>query len=142
MPDLDLLKAAIGESNVLWKRGQHQEALKILDDSIVKAKQENRGRWIKILSRHASVICRSLGDLGLERRYSEQAVAYQPDDALALFGLADVLFRQSQPDLAKRYAIKSYALVAHSNTDMDRALAELLTKKWPEVEEWLEEDSK
>ena len=142
MADLDLLKDAIGQSNELWKRGQHQEALKILDDSIAKAKQENRGLWVKILSRHASVISGSLGDLGLERRYCEQVLAYQPDDALALFGLADVLFRQSQPDLAKRYAAKSYALVAHSNTDMDRGLAELLTKKWPEVGEWLEEDSK
>jgi tetratricopeptide (TPR) repeat protein len=140
MVDLDLLKDAIGQSNELWERGQHHEALKILDDCIAKAIQENRAVWVKILSMHASVISEAMGDLGLVGRYCEQVLAYEPENALALFKLADVLFRHRQTDLAKKYAAKSYALVSHSNTDIGRGLAELLTKKWPEVGEWLEED--
>jgi hypothetical protein len=139
---LDLLKDTIEESSELWKRGQHQDALKLLDDCIADAKQETRTLWIKILSMHASVISESMGDLGLVRRYCEEVLAYEPENALALFKLADVLFQQCQTDLAKEYAVKSYRLVANSNTTFDRGLAELLVAKWPEIREWLGKDSK
>jgi len=78
-----------------------------------------------------------MGDLALTRGYSEEVLAYEPENAMALFKVADVLFRQGQADLAKEYAAKSYALVAHSSTSEDRGLAELLTVKWPEIREWL-----
>jgi hypothetical protein len=136
MADLDLLKDTIGQSSELWRRGQPQEALKLLDDCIAGAKRQKLDLWIKILSMHASVICESIGDLGLVRRYCEQVLACEPDNALALFKLAEALFQQRQTDLAKNFAAKSYALVANSTTVFHRGLGELLTVKWPEIREW------
>jgi hypothetical protein len=133
---MDLLKDTIEQSSSLWKRGQHQDALKLLDDCIAGAKQQKLDLWIKILSMHASVICESIGDLGLARRYCEQVLACEPDNALALFKLAEVLFQRRQTNLAKNFAAKSYALLANSTTVFHRGLAELLTLKWPEIREW------
>ena len=92
MADLDSLKDTIERSSDLWQSGQHQEALKFLDDCLASASQEKRDDWITILGMHASVIAESMGDLGLVRRYCEQVLAYDPQNALALFRLADVLF--------------------------------------------------
>jgi len=40
---------------------------------------------------HASTIAHSVGDLDLAKRYSEQVLAYEPENALALFKVADIL---------------------------------------------------
>jgi hypothetical protein len=142
MAELDLLKDIIERSNGLWESGQHHDALRLLDACIADARQEKRDPWIAILGMHASVISESVGDLGLVVRYCEQVLACEPENALALFQLADVLFQQHQTALAKEYAAKSYALVLNSNTVFDRGLAELLIVKWPEVREWMKEDSR
>jgi tetratricopeptide (TPR) repeat protein len=136
MADLDLLKDAMDQSTRLWRKGQHADALKLLDEWIAKAQQEKRGVWIKVLSMHASVISDSMGDLGLAKQYCEQVLAHEPENALALYSLADLLFRKGETHLAKEYAAKSYALAAHSNTKEDRGLFELLTQKWPQIAEW------
>ena len=44
-------------------------------------------------------------------------------------------FQQHQPESAKEYAVKSYALVANSNTSFDFGLADLIIVKWPEIRE-------
>jgi tetratricopeptide (TPR) repeat protein len=136
MVELDSLKEAVDESTKLWRAGQTVEALRLLEERIARAKRENRDVWVKTLSMHASLISDAIGDLPLTRQYCEQVLAYEPENALALSNLADVLFRQGETNLAKRCAAKSYALLAHSNTKEDRGLLELLNKKWPEVHEW------
>ena len=89
------------EQRAVEKRAAPRGA-EALDDCIAKAKLEKRSIWVKVLSRHASVISDSMGDLALTRGYVEQVLAYEPEDAFALFKLADVLFGQGQADLAKR----------------------------------------
>jgi len=136
MVELDSLKEAVDQSTKLWRAGQPVEALRLLEERIAGAKQENRDIWVKILSMHASLISDAIGDLRLTRQYCEQVLAYEPQNGLAMSNLADVLFRQGETDLAKQYAAKCYSLVAHSNSKEDRGLLELLKKKWPEVQEW------
>jgi hypothetical protein len=136
MADLDLLKDAVDQSTKLWMSGQHREALELLDKWIARAKSEDRDIWVKVLSMHACLISDSINDLGRTKQYCEDVLAREPDNPLALSALADVLFRQGETDLAKRYAVKSYALVANSSTQEGRGLFELLTKKWPGIDEW------
>lgn len=133
MSEVDQLKSVVNESSELSRLGENQKALKLLDDSIAQAMRENRSRWVQVLSRHAAVISDQMGDLGLARNYREQCLACDPDDPLALYTLADVLSRQGHPDLAKDYAVKSYQLAANSEEEDDRALIELIAKRWPEI---------
>jgi tetratricopeptide (TPR) repeat protein len=136
MEELDVLKDAVDQSTELWKRGQHSEALRLLDESIAQAEKENRPISVKVLSMHASVISGSMGDLGLVRQYCERVLSHEPENALALYSLADVLFRQGDTRLARQCAAKSYALVAHSSSKESRGLLEVLTKKWPDIGDW------
>jgi tetratricopeptide (TPR) repeat protein len=133
--DLDQLKNAVRQSTELWKKGEQQGALKLLDDLIVNAKLRKSGIWVKILAMHASTLLHSAGDLESARRYSEQVLLYEPGNALALFTVADILLQQGKRDEAKEYAAKSYALVVASDTKEGRGLAELLTLRWPEIGE-------
>ena len=57
MPENELLKQVIYESGELSRRGENQNALKLLDDLITRAMQENKDTWVRILCRHAAVIC-------------------------------------------------------------------------------------
>jgi tetratricopeptide (TPR) repeat protein len=134
--ELDLVTQAIDQSTGLWKKGQHSEALKLLDESIAQAEKENRPISVKVLSMHASVISGSVGDLELVKQYCERVLSHEPENALALYSLADVLFRQGKTGQAMRCAAKSYALVAHSSSKEDLGLLEVLTKKWPDIRDW------
>jgi hypothetical protein len=136
MEELEIVKDAVDESTELWKKGRPTDALKLLDESIALAEKENRPVSVKILSMHASVISGSVGNLGLVRQYCERVLSHEPENALALYSLADVLFRQGEVGPAKRYAAMSYSLVAHSSSLEDRGLLDVLTKKWPDVGSW------
>jgi len=135
LAELEELKNAVRDSTALWKKGQGREALKLLDGLIAKAKQENLDVWVKVLALHASTLSHSVGDLDSAKRYSEQVLAYEPENALALFKVADILLQQGRADAAKEYAAKSYALAIASDTKEGQGLAELLTRKWPEIGE-------
>jgi len=134
------LKDILSHSVVLWENGQHAEALRFLDMWIAKAEEEQQTLYVQQLSMHASVLARSIGDFDLVKRYSGQILSSDPEDtlaqALALYTLADALFREGKNDVAKKYAAESYALVADASTEEGRGLLELLIKKWPEVPEW------
>jgi tetratricopeptide (TPR) repeat protein len=133
MTDLDELKNAVQQSTELWISGKGREALATLDALITKAKQENREVWVKVLAMHASTLADSVGDRESARRYCEEVLLSEPENALALFKVADILLKQGKGDEARRYAQKSYALAAASDTKDGQGLAELLAKKWPEV---------
>lgn len=133
MSDLDALKTAVKETSELSKKGQHREALRLLNDAIADAKHQNRSRWVQLLSQHAAVIADSYGDLSLVRHYCEEMVNTAPENAMARYALADVLFRQGSTDLAKQQAMRSYSLVEHTDTAEARGLLELIAKRWPEI---------
>lgn len=129
----DWLKRAVNDSSELSKQGSNDEALRLLDGSIQTALGANKINWVQTLCRHASVIADSVGDLASVRRYRELAVQHAPNDAQNLYGLADVLSRQGEAEKARDVAAKSYGLVGNSGDELNRALTELLLKRWPEL---------
>ena len=127
------VKNAVRDSNELWKAGREREALELLDDRIGIARRDNFAAQAKILALHASAIARSAGDLDAARSYLEQVLIYEPGNALALFGIADILEKQGKSTEAKDLATHSYSIAAASDTDESRGLQELLVKKWPDI---------
>ena len=136
MVDLKSLKDVMKESTALWGRGRHADALKLVDEWILRAEQQAQALPVKILSMHGSLIANSMGNLELARAYCERVLSFEPENALALYTVADLLFRRREDEKAKEYAAKSYALVKHSEREEDRALREILLEKWPKVVEW------
>jgi hypothetical protein len=130
------VKNAVLDSNDLWRAGREREALELLNNRIGTARQDNSAVQAKILALHASVIAKSAGDLDAARSYLEQVLIYEPGNALALFGIADILENQGKSTEAKDLATHSYSIAAASNTDESRGLLELLVKKWPDVGPW------
>ena len=135
MPDTERLKRIIHESGELSRMGENERALKLLDDSIAQAIQENNVAWVRTLCRHAAVVSHHAGELDLVRRYRERILSYSPDDTLSLYALADVSFRQGRPDEAKGYAANCYQICRRRGTEKDKALIEVLLKQWPELGE-------
>lgn len=133
MAELDELKTAVQQSTELWKSGRVLEALHMLDDLIAKAAEEKREIWVKVLAMHASTMSHLIGDLNSTRRYCEQVLAHDPNNALALFKMADVPFQQGKQEEGTALAERSYALAAASDTREGEGLIELLRSKWPEV---------
>ena len=127
------IRMALVESTRLWRSGDTDQALKVLDGSIADATRENAGNWARRLSLHASLICRLNGDLQRARRYSELALAHGPDDPAALYSLARVLAEEEEIDLAEQYASMCYELSARGGTELDRARMELIVKRWPQL---------
>ncbi len=133
MTDLDGLRAVIADSVELGRLGENEKALNLLDTSIAEAIEEDRVPWIRVLCGHASVIANSMGDLSRARQYIEKCVAYDPDNPLPLYKLADVLLRQHEGDLAQKYAARSYKLSMQRGTALDRGIIESILKQWPEI---------
>jgi hypothetical protein len=53
------------------------------------------------------------GDRRREIRYTENALPYANDYSFAIYNFAQLLLRDGQADLAKRYATKAYELKHH-----------------------------
>jgi len=133
MPELDELIKITRESSVLWQSGQPEKAFKLLDDAIAEAIRATRSIWVRTLALHAAVLSESMGDLRLARRYREDCLSQDPNDPMALYGLARVLSRQGEIDLAKSYAAKAYDVCARRRTELDRVILESITKEWPGI---------
>jgi tetratricopeptide (TPR) repeat protein len=133
MPELDELIKITHESTELWESGQPQKAFKLLDDAIAEAIRANRSNWVRTLALHAAVLSDFMGDLRLARRYREDCLSQDPDDPMALYGLAKVLSRQGEADLAKEYATKAYKLFMQRGTELDHAMLEGIMKHWPDL---------
>src|SRR5215472_17390895 len=95
------VKNAVLDSNELWRSGREREALELLNNRIGTARQDNSAVWAKTLALHASAIAKSAGDLDAARSYLEQVLIYEPGNALALFGIADILENQGKSTEAK-----------------------------------------
>jgi tetratricopeptide (TPR) repeat protein len=132
--DTERLKRLIYESGELSRHGENKRALRLLDDTITQAVRENNVTWVRILCRHAAVVCDHAGELDLVKQYSERILTYSPDDAMALYSLADVYLRQGRADAAKDYAAKCYQICEGRGSSEDRALIELLLKQWPDLQ--------
>jgi len=134
MASLKSFSDVLVRSTELWGTGQHSYALRLIDEWIAKAEQNKESyASIQFLRMHASLIAGAMDDLALARRYCEQVLSSEPENALALYTLADAMLRQGEKTLARNQAARAYALVCHSSSYSDRDLSELLIKRWPEL---------
>jgi Tfp pilus assembly protein PilF len=135
MDDFDRLRGAVNGGIELWKLGQRQKALTLLDDAIAETIQEGGNcRSISTLCRHAAVLCRSSGDFISVKRYFEQSLQHSPEDPWALHGLAQVALEQGEVDIAKQFAKRSYVATVQGTDDLaKRGLRDLIAKQWPDV---------
>jgi len=133
MPHLDQLKLAIHRSNELVQADKYREALGVLDEAISAAVKENHARWIRILCHHAAVIAQSHADLPRAQRYYERSLASDPEDPMALYGLAKVAYEQGRHDVAQDYAERCYAAVTHSDDPITHGILDLLVHRLPDI---------
>ena len=121
------------ESLHLVQSGEREQAFNVLDSALEQATEENHVTWIGILCRHAAVVAHAAGDRRREIRYTEKALPFAKDYPFAIYNFAQLLLRDGQVDLAKRYATKAYELSTTGETDADRDLVAALLKQWPEI---------
>jgi tetratricopeptide (TPR) repeat protein len=98
------------ESLHLVQRGESEQAFNMLDNALEHATNENHVTWIRTLCRHAALVAHIAGDRRREIRYTESALPYANDYSFAIYNFAQLLLRDGQADLAKRYATKAYEL--------------------------------
>jgi hypothetical protein len=102
------------------------EALKILDEWILKAEQENEIVWIDVLCGQASMIVGQMAELKLAEKYCYKVLSEKTEDrataAMAHYRLAKAMFHHRRDASAREHAAKSYGLVAHPASDRDRGL--------------------
>ena len=134
MPAGDRFKEAIKRSVELSKAGEDYEALKLLDESIASAIREKQVPWIITLSRHAAVISDFIGDTDRRKRYYEQCLQFEPEDPLALYGLAEVAHKEGDAELARKYAARCHKAIVEGDDELAKqGLLDLVAKRWPEV---------
>jgi Tfp pilus assembly protein PilF len=130
---IDRVKQAVRESAAFSTNGEFAKALKVLDDALAEAVNQNNPHWVRILSHHAAAICDYMGNLDLAASYYKLSLAHAPDNPMALYGLADVLFKQGETQDARQYALRCYVSSVRLGGRESRAFAELLAKRWPEL---------
>ena len=134
--DYDRIKNAFSGSLKLWDLGKHQEAFQLLDDSITDAIGAGKTSWVSALSHHAAILSRQANNLPLRKHYYEQSLAHSPENARALYGLAEVALEEDQQDRAKDFAARCYRVILQSDDEvMKRGLLDLVLLRWPELAE-------
>lgn len=121
------------ESQVLesFRLNDYQAALRLVDDAITDPTLDrNKVMWSLVPI--ASVIARNIGNIDLAARYCKLRLAYDPDNAMALYTLADCLARQGKNEDAKEIARKSRKLSLGNGAVKGRGLAELVEQRFPE----------
>jgi hypothetical protein len=137
MPERDSYRDVMLRSIELTKSGHHREALSLADEWIANTESKNgTTSSVQFMRLHAGVIARAINDLPLVRRYCEHILSQEPENVLALYTLADVLFLQGENDLGRCQAARAYALVRDSSGRVDRDILELLIERWPEIDSW------
>jgi Tfp pilus assembly protein PilF len=124
---------AIAESLKLMQKDQNEGALRLLDDAIAMAVEENENGWVLTLSHHAAVISNSLRNFSREKHYYEKSLEFNPENPGALAGLADVAQQQGELERAKEYAARCYKTLMEGDDFLKEARLETLLKKWPDL---------
>jgi tetratricopeptide (TPR) repeat protein len=134
MTEINQFRQAMTSSTKLMREGLNEQALGLLDEAIVEAVRQQDILWIRMLSRHASVVANFLGNFHLERQYHEQSLAVSPEDPLALYGLAKVALKLGELEVAQQHAKKCYEAILRSDNEIvKQGLTDLVLKNWPEV---------
>ncbi len=133
-PPWHRFRDAMSNSVRLLERDEHQEALKLLDESIAEAIQQRQISWIHILCHHAAVISNFMGDLQLEKHYYEQSLASNAENPMALYGLAKIAREQGELEIARQYAERCHKAIVEGDDEIVKAgLLDLVVMHWPEL---------
>ena len=124
---------AMRQSLDLARDRQPEKALRILDDVIAQANEEERGMWVATLCRHAAVLAHAMGDIRREIQYAEQALPHADDYRFALYNFAQLLLRGGEVARAERYARGAHKLALAQGTETDRDLIAAIRKQWPNL---------
>lgn len=134
MSNLDALTNTVQQAMELSLRDRKDEALDILDASILMAVEKNKAVWISVLCCNAAAIAESAGYFERAEQYIRRSLTLDPDNPLSLYTIANVLARQHRIDEAQEFATKSYrSCLLQSGTD-SRSLMELILLRWPNIE--------
>ena len=110
------------------------KALRLVDDAIAVAINENDNLWVVKLDHHAAVIATFLGKTELSKRYYQESLALSPENPVALYGLAKAAKDEGDFGLAKEFAASCHtALMEGEDFLRDARLEtlETLLKDWP-----------
>jgi tetratricopeptide (TPR) repeat protein len=116
----------------LAKRGKNREALKLVDDVL----SEPSGDWnlvVRSLCPIAIVIAQEVGDVQLVKHYCEILLASDPENALALYQMADSLDMEGRIPDARQYATKAYELSTSRDDVYSKGIVELIVKRFPSI---------
>src|SRR5690348_3597408 len=108
MHDSSRFRDAVTSSALLLQQGEHDRALKLLDESIAEAIREQQHSWVRTLCHHAAVVSNFSGDSRREKRYYEQSLQSVPENPRALYGLAKVTSNLGEQETAILYARRCY----------------------------------
>ena|ERR1700691_3397622 len=134
MTEINEFKQAMTSSTKLMQEGTNEQALRLLDETIVEAVRQQDILWIRVLCRHASVVANAMGNFELERQYHEQSLAVSPEDPIALYGLAKVALKLGELTVAQQHAKKCYEAILRSDDEIVKeGLLDMVLKDWPEV---------
>jgi|SRR5579863_1838931 len=129
-------KDVISKSVELEKRGEHASAMELLDRAIAEALQDGDVRWIRTLCHHAAIMSRSDENLEAAKRYYQQSLVSDPENARALYGLAAVALDQGDSETARQYATRCHASIIRTDDEISKAgLFDLIAKNWPDLAE-------
>ena len=127
-------KDVISKSVDLEKRGKHASAMELLDEAIAEAVRKGEVRWIRTLCHHAAVMSRFDDNWEPAKRYYQQSLASDPENAIALYGLAAVALDQGDPVTARHYAIRCHASIVRADDEiLKTGLLDLIAKNWPDL---------
>jgi hypothetical protein len=120
----------------LSSSGQHQEALRLMDEVIAEAVKEGDDLSVLVLIDHAALLNGVKRDLSLLKHYYEQFLTYSPENPRALYELADVAMEEGQIEIARQYAKKCHQAILQSDDNkIKQDLLDLVLERWPELAE-------
>ena len=127
---------AITKSVELEKLGERASALQLMDQAIAEAIGDDDVPWIRTLCHHAAILSRLTEDWALAKRYYEQSLASDPENARALYGLAAVALDEGDPATARQYATRCHMSILLTDDEILRvSLLDLIANNWPDLVE-------
>jgi tetratricopeptide (TPR) repeat protein len=129
-------KDAMANGLALVERGEHVDALKLLDEVIAEAIREHDVLWVRTLCHHAANVSRFTENWASAKRYYEQSLTSDPENARALYGLAAIALDEGDPVTARQYATRCHTSILQTDDGiLKQGLVELIAKNWPDLVE-------
>ena len=95
---------------------------------------EGEKSWVSTLSHHAAILCGFKPDRRLVKHYYELSLTHNPENPMALYGLAKVALEEGKPQKAEEFATRCHrAILQGSDEVVKRGLFDLVLLHWPEV---------